>query len=96
MCWIINLQANGLTDKRRLLALRSIYFTIIAGQLYKKGLDQIIGRCVLEHEKQGVLQEAHKGNTRGHEGKEGTVRKVLQARLWWPILSRDAHIFTTH
>ncbi|NHV87566.1 hypothetical protein HA385_23580, partial [Escherichia coli] len=45
------------------------------------------------HEKQGILQEAHQGIAGGHPGKEGTMRKVLQAGLWWPTLSKDAHEF---
>ena len=57
-------------DKKRRLALRSRDFTIIAGQLYKKGIDQICRRCVPEHEKTGILREAHQGITGGHQVKQ--------------------------
>ena len=81
-------------DKKRRLALRSRDFTIIAGQLYKKGIDQICRRCVPEHEKNGILMEAHQGITGGHQAAEITKRKILQAGLWWPTMSKDAHFFT--
>ena len=80
-------------DKKRRLALRSRDFTIIAGQLYKKGIDQICRRCVPKHEKIGILKEAHQGITKGHQAAEITKRKILQAGLWWPTLSKDAHFF---
>ena len=80
-------------DRKRRLALRSRDFTIIAGQLYKKGIDQVCRRCVSEHEKIGVLKEAHQGITGGHQAAEITKRKILQAGLWWPTMSKDAHLF---
>ena len=59
-------------------------FTVITGQLYKKGINQVLRRCVPKHEKMGILQEAHQGIAGGHLEKEAIVRKVLQAELWWP------------
>ena len=38
-------------DQRRRLALQSRYFQSIAGHLYRKGVDQILRRCVLESER---------------------------------------------
>ena len=80
-------------DKKRRLALRSRDFTILAGQLYKKGIDQICRRCVPKHEKTRILNEAHQGITDGHQAAEITKRKILQAGLWWPTMSKDAHFF---
>ena len=48
------------TDQRRKFALKSKPFLVIAaGALYRKGIDQIIKRCVLDEEQQAVLSEAH-------------------------------------
>ena len=47
-----------------------------------------------EHEKNRILMEAHQGITGGHEAAEITKRKILQAGLWWPTMSKDAHFFT--
>ena len=63
-------------DKRRQLALRSKKFTVIAGQLSKKGINQVFRICVPEHEKMGILQEAHQGIAGGHSEKEDIMRKL--------------------
>ena len=42
-------------DKKRQLALGSKILTIITGQMYKKGIDQMLRRCVQKHEKVGIL-----------------------------------------
>ena len=44
---------------------RATDFTLIARQLYKMGLDEILRRCVLEHEKPLILAEAHSGAAGG-------------------------------
>lgn len=64
-------------DKRKSLALRSRDFTMIARQLYKKGIDQVYRRCVPKHEKEGIMQEAHRGIAGGHLLAEITKRKIL-------------------
>ena len=69
-------------DRRRQLSLKSKSCMIIVGHPYKKGLDHIIERCISEHQKQGVIQEAHEGFEGGNSVREGTVRKVLQVGLW--------------
>jgi hypothetical protein len=63
---------------------------LIAGQLYKLGLDIILRRCVLDHERQEILWECHNGVARVHVGGKATAQKVLQARLWWATLFKDA------
>lgn len=81
------------TDQRRKFALKSKPFLVIAGALYRKGVDQIIRRCVDEEEQKLVLQEAHQGVSGGHFSGEITGRKILQAGLWWPTVLKDAHTF---
>ena len=46
--------------------------------------------CVLEHERPMILNEAHVGVVGGHYARKETVRKILQARLWWPTLHANA------
>ena len=53
-------------DHRRRLALRSRPYSVIAGFLYKRGIDGIVRRCVPEGEQDSVLQEAHSRTTGGH------------------------------
>ena len=39
------------TQQKKQLVVRATEFTLIAGQLYKMGPDEILRRCVLEHER---------------------------------------------
>jgi hypothetical protein len=66
------------------------FFSLIFGQLYNMGLDEILRRCIMEEEHLLILIEAHEGITRGHYAGKATTHKVLQAGLWWPTLHRDA------
>jgi hypothetical protein len=65
-------------------------FSLIAGQLYKMGFDEILRRCVMEAEKPLILTEDHEGIVGGHYAGNETALKVLRAGLWWPTLHRDA------
>ena len=60
------------------------------GQLYKMGPDEIFHCCVVEHERPMVLNEAHANVAGGHYAGKEIARKLLQARLWWPIMHTDA------
>jgi hypothetical protein len=54
------------------------------------GTDNILRRCLLEHEIPRILTEAHEGIVGGHYAGKATTQEVLCARLWWPIVHRDA------
>ena len=56
----------------------------------QNGSNHILQRCVLEEEIPQVLKEAHEGPVGGHMGPDTTVRKILLAGLWWPIVYNDA------
>jgi hypothetical protein len=48
------------------LVVHTVDFSLIAGQLYKMGPDEILRRCVMEAERSLILEEAHEGIARGH------------------------------
>ena len=73
--------------------MRVANFTLIVGQLYKLGPDEILRRYVLEHERRRILEEAHAGVAGGHYVGKPTTQKVLTAGLWWPIVHKDAKEF---
>ena len=52
---------------------RAADFNLIAGQLYKMGPDEILRKCVLEHEKPQILAEAHSGAVGGHYAGKATA-----------------------
>ena len=46
---------------RRQLVPREANYQLIASHLYKFGIDGIMYRCVLAHEREGILYEKHEG-----------------------------------
>ena len=77
--------------------MRAANFTLIAGQLYKLGPDEILHRYVLEHEQRNILEEAHARAARGHYTGRPTTQKVLTVGLWWLTIHKDAkEIYKTY
>ena len=72
-----------------MLAIKAAPFTLISGNLYKLGLDDILRRCTLEHERWDIIQEATSGETSDHFSVDITINKILQASLWWPSINKD-------
>jgi hypothetical protein len=52
--------------QKKHLVVRAVDFSLIARQLYKMGLDEIMRICVMEVERSLILVEAHEGITGGH------------------------------
>jgi hypothetical protein len=80
--------------QKKQLVVRAINFSLIAGQLYKMGPDEILRRCVMEAERPVILEESHEGIIGGHYAGKETTQKVLRADLWWPTLHRDVKEYT--
>jgi hypothetical protein len=76
--------------QRKQLVVHVVDFSLIAGQLYKMGLDEILRRCVMETKRPLILAEAHEDIRGGHYAGRKIAQKVLRAGLWWPTLQRDA------
>ena len=55
--------------------------------------DEILCRCVLEHENPLILAEAHSGAVGGHYAGKDMAQKILTAGLWWPTIHEDAREF---
>jgi hypothetical protein len=47
------------TAHKKILVVRDTDYQLIAGKLYKMGTDNILRRCVLEHERPRNLAESH-------------------------------------
>ena len=77
------------THQKKQLVVRAANFTLIEGQLYKMGPDEILRRCVLENENPLILAEAHSGAAGGHYEGKTMAQKILTAGLWWPRIHKD-------
>jgi hypothetical protein len=76
--------------QKKQLVFHAADFQLIAGQLYKMGLDEIMRRCVMEAEIPLILTKAHEGIEGGNYAGKETMHKVLIAVLWRPTLHKDA------
>ena len=81
------------TKKKQILAMKAAPYSIINGFLYKMGLDDILRRCVLEHEINNIMHESHYEPIGGHFQEERTTKKIQQSGLWWPTLHKDCKNF---
>jgi hypothetical protein len=77
------------TTQNKNLVVRVVDYQLTVGHLYKMGLDIILRRCVLEHERPRILAEAHEGIARGHYVGKTTTHKVLCVGLWCPTIHID-------
>ena len=66
------------TKKKQILAMKATPYSLINRFLYKMGLDDILKRCILEHEINNVMHEAHYGLAGGHFQEDITVKKIQQ------------------
>ena len=63
--------------------------------LFKYCPDQIIRRCVPEHEVDSMISFCHAHACGGHFGAKKTAAKILQSGFYWPTLFKDTHEFCT-
>ena len=80
-------------QQKKQLVVKAADFTLITGHLYKLGPDEVLRRCVMPHEKEANIREAHSGTARGHFAGKPTVQKILTVGLWWPTLHKDTKEF---
>ena len=80
-------------QQKKQLVVKAVDFTLITGQLYKLGPDEILRRYILDSERSMILVEAHAGIVGGHYSGNPIVQKVLTVGLWWPTLHKDVKEF---
>ena len=64
------------TKKKQILVMKATPFTLINGFLYKMGLDEVLRQCVLNHERENIMHEAHYGPAGGHFQLDTTAKKI--------------------
>jgi ribonuclease HI len=61
-------------------------FTLIEGQLDKKGISQPMLKCVIETEGLQILREVHSGTCGSHSGPRALAAKVIHQGFYWPAI----------
>jgi hypothetical protein len=69
------------TAHKKNLVVRAAFYQLILGHLYKFGENNILIRCVMEHEMPIILAEEHEGIVGGHYTGKSIAQKVLRARI---------------
>ena len=67
--------------QKRKLVVKAVEFTLIVGQLYKLGPYEVLYRCVMPHDKEAIIREAHSGTAGGHFTRKSTTQKILATGL---------------
>ncbi|XP_057745580.1 uncharacterized protein LOC130963489 [Arachis stenosperma] len=68
-------------------------YTIIQGQLFKKGLSQPLLKCLHPDQTDYVLREVHEGCCGHHIGGKALERKLIRAGYYWPSMMKDSKEF---
>ena len=62
-------------------------------ELFFKGQDQLLRKCVPEEEQFKILEFCHDRPRGGHYASKTTAQKVLESGFFWPTLFKDAHSY---
>nr|XP_025637940.1 uncharacterized protein LOC112733259 [Arachis hypogaea] len=65
-------------------------YTIVAGQLYKRGFSQPLLKCIEPENTEYILREIHEGCCGHHVGGKTLAQKVIRAGYFWPTVIRDS------
>jgi hypothetical protein len=65
---------------------RSRDFTIVEGQLYKKGIMQPMLKFITETEGLEIIREVHGGTCGSHLGPKALIAKVIHHGFYWPAI----------
>ncbi|XP_073137630.1 uncharacterized protein [Henckelia pumila] len=77
-------------DKARKLRVRAARFTLIDGELYKRGYSQPYLKCLAPDQANYVLWEIHERICGNHLGGKALARKALRQGYFWPAMRKDA------
>ncbi|XP_057746752.1 uncharacterized protein LOC130966021 [Arachis stenosperma] len=68
-------------------------YAVIQGQLFKKGLNQPLLKCLRPDQTDYVLREVHEGCCGHHIGGKALARKLIRAGYYWPSMMADSKEF---
>ncbi|KAK0570912.1 hypothetical protein LWI29_008339 [Acer saccharum] len=88
--YLINdiLPSDPLKAKR--LKYKATIYSVLNGELYKRGYSRVLQRCFGPKEVEGILKSIHSGNYGNHVGGISLAHKTLRQGFYWPTLFADA------
>jgi hypothetical protein len=82
----------GRQDKSKFMVMVK-YFFWDDPYLFKYCPDQIVRRCIPDHDQANVISFCHDHACGGHFNAKKTATKILQCGFYWPTLFRDSHTY---
>jgi len=68
-------------------------YTLIAGELYRRGFSHPLLRCITNNQASYVMKEIHKGTCGYHSGPKTMAARILRAGYFWPTMEQDCTDF---
>jgi ribonuclease HI len=65
-------------------------YTLVEGDLYRRGANGILMRCITQEEGRGLLTEVHGGECGSHSSSRTLVGKAFRHGFYWPTALQDA------
>ncbi|XP_075633615.1 uncharacterized protein LOC142606101 [Castanea sativa] len=82
------LPSDSLEAKK--VRVKAARFTVLNGELYKKGFSIPYLKCLTPEEARYVLREIHEGVCGNHSRPQSLVGKTVRAGYFWPTMQKDA------
>nr|KYP53812.1 Retrovirus-related Pol polyprotein from transposon 17.6 [Cajanus cajan] len=80
----------------RKLRTQAARYTMVGGELYRRGFSVPLLKCVEAEQADYILREIHEGICGFHSGGRTLAAKVLRAGYYWPTLRDDCLKFVKH
>nr|XP_025628590.1 uncharacterized protein LOC112721775 [Arachis hypogaea] len=80
---------NSSVPVDRKVKLQAINFVLMADELYKKGIDGSLSRCLSHGDKDIALGEVHKGICGAHQAGKKIKWVLCRNHVYWPTMIKD-------
>ncbi|XP_074352820.1 uncharacterized protein LOC141691971 [Apium graveolens] len=80
-------------DEARRIKYKETRYVIYNENLYKRGFNRPLLRCIAGDECDYIMREVHGGICGNHAGGTSLAHKILRHGYYWPTLRKDAHEF---
>ncbi|XP_072094094.1 uncharacterized protein [Arachis hypogaea] len=86
---IVQYLKNSNTTVDRKIKLRAINFVLLADELYKKGIDGSLMRCLSQEDQKIALGEVHNGICGAHQAGKKMKWVLYRNHVYWPSMIKD-------
>jgi hypothetical protein len=76
-------------DDRRRIRYQDKKYLVVDDTLYRRGIYNILCRCLTHEEAESILNDCHNGACGGHLSELAITHKILRADYFWPYIFKD-------